>query len=221
MALTASDIMTRARERYNATDDTFFSDQMLRALLFSAQEKLAKEGWVIEKTYTTTSTSGTRELSFPTNTLAIKEIKYDYKNCKKLSLSKDPKTDSTDPTGTPHSYAIWDNVIILYPTPDTTGDTIQIRTFAYPQDLISNTTEIDVPDEYRDDLISYLLAHMALKDQNIPLYQQYITTWYQTVEKAVQQRRKMLRADRPARVKDEYFGYDTFTLDGVLDGWTL
>lgn len=221
MTLSVAQIMERVRHRYNATGDGFFSDTMLRALIFSAQEELAKEGWVIEETFTTTSTSGTRELAFPTNTLAIKEVKYDYKKLRKMILGKDPKTSTTEPTGTPGSYAIWDGVIILFPTPDTTGDTIQIRTYSYPQDVDSNVTELDVPNEYHDDLINFVLAHMCLKDQNITLYQQYISLWRQTVEKAIEQRRKMLRADRPARVKDEYFGYDSYTLDGVLDGWTV
>jgi len=222
MALTASDIMTRARERYNAVGDDFFSDQMLRSLIFSAQEELAKEGWVIEKTYTTTSVADTRELTFPTNTLAIKEVKYDYKKLKKYTLAEDPKTDATETTGTPFGYALWDNVVFLYPTPDTSGDTIQIRTYAYPADLTQNTSAVDVPDEYKDDLINFLLSHMALKDQNINLASYYQNLWRETVMKASEQRRKMLRADRPARVRDEYFGSDpTNYYEGFWDGFTL
>lgn len=222
MALTASDIMTRARERYNATGDDFFSDQMLRALIFSAQEELAKEGWVIEKTYTTTSIANTRELTYPTNTLAIKDVKYDYKKLKKYTLAEDPKTDSSETTGKPFGYALWDSVIFLYPTPDTTGETIQIRTYAYPADLTQNNSALDVPDEYKENIINFVISHMALKDQNIQLASYYQNLWTQTVIKAVEQRRKMLRSDRPARVKDEYFGSDpTNYYEGFWDGWTL
>jgi len=216
MALTVSDIQTRARERYNAEGDTFFSDQMLRALIFSAQDELAKEGWVIENTYQTDSTADTRTLTYPENTLAIKEVRYDYDKLWKLPLRRDPKTSTSDPTGTPRAYAVWDDNIILYPTPDTTGDVIQIRTYSYPQDICSNTDPIQVPQEYRDDLIDYVLAHMAIKDQNIPLYNTYIAQWRLTVLKAKEQRKRRLRADRPARVKDEYFGSDVpVSLDEV------
>lgn len=209
MALTVSDIQQRARERYNAEGDDFFSDQMLRGLIFSAQEELAKEGWVVEKTLTSDSISGTRTLTYPDNTLAIKEIKYDYEKLLKVPLRRDPKTDSTDPTGTPSSYALWEDTIILYPTPDTSGDTIQVRTYAYPNDITENTTAIDVPQEYRDDLIDYCVAHMAIKDQNVSLYNVYIAQWRFTVEKAKAQRRRRLRSDRPARVKDAYYGTDS------------
>jgi len=208
MALTVSNIMERARERYNATGDEFFTDQMLRALIFSAQEELSKEGWVIETTYTTTSTSGTRELSYPSNTLAIKEIRYDYEKIRKVPLRNDPKTSSTNPEGEPREYAIWNDIIILYPTPDTTGDTIQIRVYSYPSDITSNVSPLEVPQEYRDDLINYCIAHMALKDQNVPIYREYISEWKMAVEKAKEQRQRRLRSDRPAKVRDEYFGSD-------------
>jgi hypothetical protein len=123
-------------------------------------------------------------------------------------LRRDPKNSTNDPKGTPYEYAVWEDTIILYPTPDTTGDVIQIRTYAYPQDITSNTAPIEVPQEYRDDLINYLLAHMALKDKDRALYADYITEWKVTVAKAVEQRRKRLRADKPSRVKDDYFGSD-------------
>jgi len=70
-SLTVSNILTRARNRYNATDDNFYSDSELYDLLFDAQSILAKEGWVIEKTYTTPSIVGTRSYLYPVTTLAI------------------------------------------------------------------------------------------------------------------------------------------------------
>lgn len=209
MALTVGDIQERARERYHATGDKFFSDKMLRALIFSAQDELAKEGWVIEKTLTTTSTASTRTYAWPENTLAIKEVRYDNNALQKRTLKDDPKTSTSDPTGTPREYAVWDEEIILYPTPDTTGDTVQIRTYAYPQDISTNTTPLEVPQEYRDDLINFVLAEMALKDQNTVMADRYAMKWNDSVEKSRQQRMKRLRADRPARVRDTYFGSDS------------
>lgn len=217
MALTVSDIQQRARERYNAEDDLFFSDQMLRALIFSAQEELAKEGWVIENTFQTDSVADQRGYAYPDNTLGIKEVRYDFDKLYKRPLRSDPKTSTSDPTGTPRGYAVWDNTIILYPTPDTSSDTIQIRTYSYPQDITTNNSALEVPQEYRDDLIDYCIAHMALKDQNTPLYNVYIDQWRLTVQKAKEQRRKRLRSDRPSRVKDDYFGSDLpVTVDEVF-----
>jgi hypothetical protein len=217
MALTVSDLLERARDRYNAVGDKFFGDALLRGFIFSAQDVLAKEGWVIEKTYTTTSTADTRTISWPSNTLAIKQVKYDYNDLFKRTLRADPKTSTSDPTGTPRGYAVWDEEIILYPTPDETGKVIQIRVYSYPQDVTTNSATIEVPQEYRDDLINFMLANMCLKDQRLSLHDRYEAKWLETVEKARQQRKRRLRADRPARVKDNYFGTDIpVTVDEVF-----
>lgn len=209
MTLTVTDIQTRARERYNAVGDDFYSDQMLRDLIFDAQQVLAKEGWVIEKTFSTDSVADQREYAYPATTLAIKEVRYDYEKLTKRTLSKDPKTSTTDPTGTPREYALWDDTIILYPTPDTASDTIQIRVFSYPDDVTSNTDSIQVPEEFKEDLIVYILMWMASKDQNLALQDRYQRLWNETVERVKKQRKKRLRGDRNARVQDLYFGSDT------------
>ena len=119
--LTVTNILTRARQRYNAVNDDFYSDAELMDMLFDAQSVLAKEGWVIEKTYTTPAISGTRTYTYPVTTLAIKEVRHDYDLCCKAKLRHDPKTDASDPTGKPREYALWEDTIYMYPTPDTDG----------------------------------------------------------------------------------------------------
>ena len=208
MTLSVSDIQTRARERYNAVGDDFYSDQMLRDLIYDGQAILAKEGWVIEKTFTTPSVADTREYAYPTTTLSIKEIRYDNVKIGKTKLKDDPKTDTSDPTGTPRTYGLWDDTIILFPTPDTSSDTIQIRAYTHPVDITSNTSDIEVPEEYKEDLIAYLLMWMAAKDQNAPLADRYQVQWDAAVFRAKKQRKKRLRGDRNARVTDAYFGTD-------------
>ena len=212
MTLSVSDIQTRARERYNAVGDDFYSDQMLRDLIYDAQAILAKEGWVIEKTFTTPSVASTREYAYPTTTLAIKEIRYDYIKIRKVKLRDDPKTSSTDVSGKPTSYALWDDTIILYPTPDTAAETIQIRAYTHPVDITSNTSTIEVPEEYKEDLINYILKWMASKDQNLPLSDRYGLEWEKAVLRAKKQRRKRLRGDKNSVVTDTYFGVDPANL---------
>jgi len=210
MALTVNDLLTRARERYNAVGDEFFSDQMLRDAIFDAQSDLCKSGWVLEKTLTTTSVADQREYTYPENTLGIKEIRYNSDKLWKTSLMKDPKTSTGNPKGTPCNYGLWDEVIYLYPTPSESGDTIQIRTYAYPQDITSNADSIEVPQEYREDLINYMNYIMAQKDQNFNLADRYKNEWDRAIQKAKEQRRRRLLGDSPPMVKDTYFG-------GVLD----
>lgn len=208
MTTTISNIMTRARARYNAENDTFYSDAMLIALIFDAQSQLAKKGWVIENTLTTTTVIDQREYPYPENTLAIKEVRYDSDKLFPSSLSEDPKNSSGDPTGRPTHYAIWDNNILLFPTPNNTL-TMQARVYSYPQPITASTDAIEVPQEYREDLINYVVAIMAFKDQNFAMYDRLIGIWNNVVlPEAERQRRRRKRGDRQARTKDFYFGSD-------------
>jgi len=209
MTLSVTDIQTRARERYNAVGDEFYSDQMLRDLIYDGQSILAKEGWVIEKTFSTPSVVDTREYAYPATTLGIKEVRYNNEKLTKIKLSQDPKTSTSEPKGRPRTYGIWDDTIILFPTPDTAGDTIQIRVYKYPDDVTSNTDAIQVPEEFKEDLVVYMLQWMASKDQNLPLQDRYQRLWNEAVLRAKKQRRKRLRGDQNTRVSDTYFGTDS------------
>jgi len=216
-SLTVTNILTRARQRYNAVDDDFYSDAELMDMLFDAQSVLAKEGWVIEKTFTTPAISGTRTYTYPDTTLAIKEVRHDYDLLRKAKLRDDPKTDATESTGTPIEYALWDDTIYLYPTPDTAGSLdassnrvnyIDIKVYKYPDDITTTSDPIEVPEEYKEDLVYYLLMWMALKDQNTVLSDRYKLIWDEAVSRARKQRKRRLRGQSNSVVSDVYFGSD-------------
>jgi hypothetical protein len=177
--------------------------------IWAAETQLANEGWVIENTYTTTSVDGTRSLAWPTNCIAIKEIRYRGEKLLKVDLENDPKNDDNDPSGTPGSYAIWEKEIILFPTPDTDGDTIQIRTYQAPSELTDSTDALNVPDEYQICVADKVLAEMCIKDQNLSLANIYLSKWEACVQKARQNQRRQRRSDKQARTKDYYFGSDS------------
>jgi len=213
MAMTLGNLIDFCQQAYNAVGDGFFTTPWYISMIWRAETELCIEGWVIEETLTNTSVSGTRELAWPSNVLGIKEVKYDYKNLAKVPLRDDPVTTSTGSTGTPRSYAIWNNTVILYPTPSATGDQIQLRCYMAPDQLAAITDPLNVPDEYQIQLSDYVLAQMAFKDQNMVLGSVYMQTWKMAVEKSRQQRRRRLRADKNACVRDVMF------CDEVLDGY--
>jgi hypothetical protein len=209
MSLLLSDLLTICRQTYNSAEgDTFFSDAWMRAQVFSAECELAIAGWVIENSLYTTSVSGTRTLAYPDNVLGIKELKYDYKGLRKVRIDEDPKSSVTDVTGLPGSYGVWDKEIFLFPTPDVTGDRIEIRVYSLPQQLTSSVSPLNVPAEYQIQIKDYVLAQMAYKDLNMQLGQVYQSKWEQSVERSRAQKRKAERADKYAKVKDTYFGTD-------------
>lgn len=231
--LTVANIKTRARQRYNAEDDTFFGDDMLEDAIFDAQQILALEGYVIENTFQTGLVANQSAYEYPVTTLAIKDVRYNNQKIYKTTLRSDPQTDITQITGTPNRYALWDNLIYLYPTPDTSDgaetitteddpdtaeneevvstavEKIKIRVYSYPQDITSDEDLIEVPEEFKEGLIKYVLMIMAEKDQNLSLINKYSADWEKVVFEVKKQRKKRLRGDEPARTRDVYFGGDS------------
>jgi hypothetical protein len=217
MTLSVTNLIDHCKQAYNAVGDSFFSDVWYYSMIWQAETELAIQGWVIETTLNTTSVTGTRELAWPSNCLGIREVKYDYKNLKKVSLDNDPITSVGGYSGTPNSYAVWENTIILFPTPSATGDAIQIRCYMSPDVISIPTAPLNVPDEYQIQLSYFVLSQMAFKDQNLSLGQIYLQKWEQVVERARQQRKRRLRADRNSRVKDVYFS--DWAMSGGINGY--
>jgi hypothetical protein len=207
--MTLSTLTDFIRAAYNsAANDDFFTDAWMIKQIWAAETQLSNEGWVIEKTYSTTSTSGTRTLAWPSNCIGVKEVRYKGTKLVKVDLENDPKNDNNNPTGIPTTYSVWEKEIILFPAPNVDGDTIQIRTYQSPAELSAASDPLNVPDEYQICIADKVLAEMATKDQNLGLAAAYNAKWMQCVEKAKQNQRRQKRSDRQARTKDYYFGSD-------------
>jgi len=209
MSMTLSTLTDFIRSAYNlASDDPYFNDPWMIKQIWAAETELANEGWVIEDTFTTTSTSGTRVLAWPANAIGIKEIRYKGEKLNRVDLAHDPNHDDSAPTGRPGSYAIWEKEIILFPTPDSDDETIQIRTYQAPSELSAATDVLNVPDEYQICIADKVLSEMAMKDQNLALSREYAAKWLACVVKAKENQRRQKRTDKFARTKDFYFGSD-------------
>lgn len=203
---TPAQIQADARRRYNATGDTFFTDDDFYDLIYEAETILAEEAKVIEKIYTTTSVADQREYSWPTTAIAIRRIEYDgnklrYTNFREddaLTLSQADTTES----GTPDFYQLWDRTIYLRPIPSTAGLTIKIFTYDRPSLQSSGSANLDTPEHYRKDITTFVLAHMAMKDGNASVAQSYFNRWDLAVRKAIRWQRKRRDADTPKRVQN-------------------
>lgn len=202
--MTPGDVLTFARQQYNATSDSFFTDLELYTLVWAAQMDLAREAWVIERLYTTSTVASQQEYSYPTNTIAIKRITYDGQKLMPISFREDDSltlnNQSTVATGTPQYYAIWNETLYLRPIPSAVG-TLKIWSVNEPQE-VSSTSTLEVPSRYHQDLADYLLWRMAAKDQNVEAANFWRSLWDMRVAKAVKDRRRELRGDAFSYVSD-------------------
>lgn len=100
--MTPSELELAARNRYNAVDDPHYSSAMIMDIIYQASMQLAIECHCIERTYTTTSTNGTREYSYPTNAIAIRRVEYKGQKLLPSTLERDPNQRPPQPRPLEH-----------------------------------------------------------------------------------------------------------------------
>jgi hypothetical protein len=199
--LTPADLETQARYRYNATGDSHFTTAEIRNAIYQAEMELALECFAIENTTTTASVASTQTLAFPENVIAIRRIEYDGKKILPTDLDSDPKTSTTQVTGTPAQYAIWNNVIYFYPTPDSIK-TVKIFHYDEPVIVTTASTTLSVPTRYHTDIIDFILSVMYAKDQNSQMATYHRNMWESNINKIKRVKRKEKRGDQLVVVKD-------------------
>ena len=199
--MTPTQIEDHVRLRYNAVGDTFFTQAMIFDLIYAAQLELGWEADMIEQLFTAPSVADQREYTYPTNTVSIKRIEYDGDPLAKVELRDDPKSDTTEVTGTPDSYAIWNDVVYLFPTPDTAGEEIKMWTYQRAGSVTA-TSVLDVPEEFHMGIVDYILGVFFGKDKDRAMSTYHFNRWANTVEYAKRFTAKKKRSDRMAYVRD-------------------
>jgi len=207
--MTPSELETHARRRYNAVGDTFWSQQEILDYLYNACLQMAREALVIEQAYTTTTVAGTQEYAYPTNTIQIKRVTYNGSKLQPINFREDDALTgfnaSTTAQGSPQYYAIWDETLILRPIPDA-AQTLKIYSYNEPQ-AITITSTLEVPSQFHMDLLDYVNAEMAAKDENFKAAEYYMKQWADNPMKGLMAAKRYAarkkRGDAFAAVQDE------------------
>ncbi len=196
--MTPLEVNTAARRRYNATGDDFWSDAEIYDIMWQACNELATECLLIENVYTTTSVASQQQYDWPTNAIAIKRITYNGRKLVPITFREDDVltvlNQNVTTTGTPTSYAVWDNVLYLRALPANTGDTIEVWTYNKPQ-VISSTSTLEIPSELHMSLVDYILGEMSAKNKNYKGAQYYANRWNGVIARAKKMVRKKLIGD--------------------------
>jgi len=202
--MTPDEIITKARQRYNAVGDTFFSDSELYDLIWEAEMELSMEIQCIEDTYSTSSVASQREYVKPSNCIAIKHITYDGKTLTPVNLDEDDiitgYDEDTTATGTPSNYAEWEGSIFVRPTPGVVK-TIKLWFYAKPAVVVSSTA-LEVPEEYQIAIIDFILHNMAKKDCNENFASYNLNKWESSKIKFLAWERKKKRRNAAAHVQN-------------------
>ncbi len=203
--MTPGDIITLARQKWNAVTDTFYSDLELYTMIYNAEMDLALETFCIKKVYTTSTVISQQEYQKPTNAFSVKRIVCNGLKLYKITDREDDaitlNNQTTTATGSPQYYSEWGTAIELRPIPDTVV-TLQIYTYDMPA-TVTSISVLDVPTMYHPGIADYLVAHMATKDKNFQAAAQYQTMWAKRVQDAKRYEQKFKRGDAFSHVLDE------------------
>lgn len=199
--MTPAEIETQVRNRYNASGDPHFTSAEIRNAIYQAELELALEAFVIEAVTTTASVASTQTIAYPTNCIGIRRVEYDGKKLAAGALEDDPKTSTTEVTGTPGEYTVWNDSIYLYPTPDAVK-TVKIFHYNQPAEVTTASTTMSIPSRYHTDIIDFCLSIMYAKDQNTQMATYHRNQWESNVNKIKRNRRKEKSSDSFTVVKE-------------------
>jgi hypothetical protein len=202
--MTPQELETSIRQRLNAVNDTFWSQSEMFSLIEAACNEMAKKALVIERVYTTTTVAGQQEYSFPTNTISIKRVTYNGQKLTPITFREDDaltlSNSATLATGTPSYYAVWNSTLYLRAVPDD-AQTLKIFSYNKPQ-TITVSSEIEVPEQFQNDLIWYCLSQMHAKEKNYQGAKYYQDMWDKALEEARRWSRLRKRGDSFVAVQD-------------------
>lgn len=208
--MTPTQILTAAKNKYNAIGDSFFSDEELLALLYDACLDMNREALLIERSYSTTSVASQQEYSYPAGVISIKRVTYNGKRLEPITFTEDDSitglNQSTSSTGTPAFFFEWNNTVSLRPVPGTDGDAIKIYTYDEPAAITAAST-LEIPTQFHMNLPDYIVSEMAAKDQNFQSAQYYAQKW----EKA------KISAKRWAKKKGRQKGFNVVQSEELIE----
>lgn len=210
--MTPAQIEEYARRRYNAVGDTFWSQEEIFQHIYDACLEMSRECLSVERTYSTTTVSGTQGYDFPTNAMAIKRVTWNGRKLTPMDMREDDAITglnmATTDTGNPEFYWIWNQTIYLRPIPGS-AQTLKLWTYNFPS-TVTTTSTLEIPEQFHLKIPNYVNQQMALKDQNFTAAEYYSSLWERDKTDIKRWMKKMKRADGFATVKDENMIVETF-----------
>jgi hypothetical protein len=205
--MTPSEIINRARTRYNAVGDNFFSDNELLDGIYEASMEMAIETECIEKRFSSNTVVGQREYEFPSAMIRIDRITYDGQRLDSIDFVEDDvitrNDEATTFTGTPKYYTLYNSTLFLRPTPSEVKELV-IFCVCEPSEVTLVTT-LDLPVRYHIALIDALLSSMFAKDGNNQMAMYHQNKWQNSINRAKRWEMKRLVSDRYKNSKAEEF----------------
>jgi len=205
--MTPANIVESAQRRYNAENDSFYSDDELFGLIYEAQLEIQQETRITESTDSSiTTVSGTRTYSLPTNWTDLLRVEYDGCPLDLIDFDVDDQITGEQPdttgTGTPTAYFLHNELIYLRSVPDA-AKTLKLFGWKQPTDITAGTDAILIPSMWHHVLIDYVTSEIAFKDNNNSVGSYYANKFERNVVKIKRYVARRKRGGGFAVVKSE------------------
>lgn len=203
--MTPQEVNTAARDLYNATGDTFFTDLQIYNWMWQACHILAKKAWLIESTATVSTIAGTQTYAYPSNVIAIKRITVNGKKIKRITLRDDDAITLSNQTvttqGWPIYYTDFNYTLYLRPIPD---GVYSMVVYSYNDaSAITASSTLQIPALFHFDLVDYILWRMFGKDKDDTNMGIHMGIWTDHVKDAIAYKSRLKRTDSFATVQSE------------------
>lgn len=202
----ASDVTGAARDLYNATGDTFFSDTLMWNWIWQAERIIARKGFIIEGSQTTATVNGTQAYAYPTNATSIVRVTVNGKKLKRVTFRQDDSLTLSNAasiqSGLPLYYSDWNRNIYLRAVPDG-AYTMVIYSYNSPAQITSASQSLDIDAEWHMAVVDYILMYMFAKDKDPAMAKFYQERWNMHVIDAIRLRAKRKTSDSFKTVQDE------------------
>jgi len=161
---TGTNIITKARYYLNESTASFWSDAELLAWLNDGVLDIVARTHCLDGNETETITTGTTEYAISSAYLTVKGVVYNgVQSLRKGSIEH--MGDTTD-VGEPAYYFIWDNKLVVYPTPDSGVSGYSLVTyFVERPTAIVVGGAVAVPAQFDRALVLYIVAQALFKDE--------------------------------------------------------
>jgi hypothetical protein len=204
--MTPADIITAARDLYNASGDSFYGDTLIYNWIWQGCHEFAKKTWLMEATSSQSTVAGTQSYSYPTNAIAIKRVTVNGKKLKRITFREDDAITLSNAAvatqGYPIYYTDFNSTINLRPIPDSVYTMVVYYYSDQPQ-ITSGTTPLIIPTLFQFDLVDYVLYRMFAKDKDFDSAQFHLSNWMMHIKDALSYKTRLKRTDSFATVQSE------------------
>lgn len=202
--MTPLELNTYARQKYNIVSDTFWSDDEIYSMIRDACFQMARDAFLIEATYTSSSVIGTQSYSKPALSIALKRVTYDGRKLERINMREDDmltgKLQTNTSQGQSMYYYDFGSSIYLRPIPSAV---VSIAFFSYDMpDVVTASSTLAVPAQFHPDIADYLMSNFHAKEKNFAGAKYYMDLWATKLQKMKMWSRKNKRTDQLSNVQD-------------------